>query len=123
MKSIYFTEWDSYQSISYMVMKFHHSTVLYFCEGRKPVKISQIWIHPTLRSPSSLTYAVNTLRPTLKGHQFKDIFKYILLYFDGVSLESVLILSLINNKSALGQVMAWHQTGHKPLYEQRLTKI
>ena len=85
--------------------------------------MSQIWIHPTLRSPSSLTYDVNTLRPTLKGHQFVETFKYIFLYFDGVSLKSVLILSLINNKSALGQVMAWHQTGHKPLHEKRLTKI
>ena len=56
-----------------------------------------------------------------------DIFKCIFLNEnDNILIEISLKLvprSPINNKSALVQVMAWHQTGDKPLPETMMTQF
>ena len=71
--------------------------------------------------PSQLQQQINTLRPRQNGCHFPDIFKCI--FFK----ENVWILikmwlkfvpkSPVNNIPSLLQIMAWCQTGNKPLSE------
>ena len=72
------------------------------------------------------TIHVNTLGPRQNGRYFADdIFKYIFLNkiccnFSEISLKFIPKGS-INNKPALVQIMAWCQTGDKPLSEPMTT--
>ena len=56
-----------------------------------------------------------------------NIFKWIFLNENGRILIQISLKffpkSPIDNKPALVQVMAWHQTGDKPLHEPILTKF
>ena len=69
-----------------------------------------------------------TLRLKTNGWHFADdIFEYIFLqekflHFEKNKLKFV-SKRLIDNRSALVQVMAWHQTGAKPLPEPMLTQF
>ena len=69
-----------------------------------------------------------TLRLKANGWHFADdIFEYIFLqekflHFEKNKLKFV-SKRLIDNRSALVQVMAWHQTGAKPLPEPMLTQF
>ena len=73
-------------------------------------------------------HCVNTLRAEQNGDHFAaNIFKCIFLclewkfeYLDLIYNEAC---SSINNISSLVQVMAWHQTGAKPLPESMKTKV
>ena len=62
---------------------------------------------------------VNTLRPRQNGRYFPDIFKCIFLN-ENISILSTISLKFvpegpINNIPVLVQIMAWHQSGDKPL--------
>ena len=69
-----------------------------------------------------LTSKINTLRPRQNGRQFpKDNFKRIFVY-ENVNISIKISLKfvpkgLINNITALVQIMAWRQLGDKPLSE------
>ena len=72
--------------------------------------------------------AINTMRPEQNGWHFTDnIFKLIFLN-ENIGVLIIILLKFvpkgpIDNKSALVQVMAWHQTGVKPFTEPILIKI
>ena len=70
--------------------------------------------------------ALNTLRPRQNGHHIADdIFKCIFWNEnDRIPIQispKFIPMSPIDNKPALVQVMAWRQTGDKPLPESMLT--
>ena len=75
-----------------------------------------------------LHYFVNTLRLRQNGHHFPDdIFQWIFLNENvwiliKISLKFVLKRP-INNIPALVQIMAWCQTGHKPLSEPMMVRL
>ena len=67
-------------------------------------------------------YDINSSPPAQNGCQFADnIFKCIYVNENFCILLQISLMflpkGLINNKSALVQVMAWRKTGHKPLPE------
>ena len=69
---------------------------------------------------------INSSSPGENGHHFPDIFKCIFIndkfwIFIQISLKFV-PKGAIDKKSALFQVMAWHQTGDKPLPGAMLTQ-
>ena len=71
---------------------------------------------------------LNTLRPRQNGRHFPDdIFKCIFLNEKvGISFQISLTFvpnGSINNKSAIVQVMTWHQTGEKPLSEPLMVSL
>ena len=71
---------------------------------------------------------INTLRPRQNGRHFAgDIFKCILLNENvwitiKISLKFV-PKGLTNNIPAMVQIMAWHRSGDKPLYEPIMVSI
>ena len=73
-------------------------------------------------------FCINSSPPGQNGHHFvNNIFKYIFRnkkkrYSIQISLE-VFPKGPIDNKSTLVQVMAWRQTGDKPLPEPMLTQV
>ena len=70
----------------------------------------------------SLHITINSSPPGLNGCHFTDdTFKCIFILIQ-ISLRFV-PKGLIDNKAALAQVMAWCQTGNKPLPEPMLTKF
>ena len=84
--------------------------------------------HPIHLSKEALSQGLNTLRPRQNGWHFADdIFKWIFLN------ENVWILIKISLKFvpngpidimlALVQIMAWRQTGNKPLSEPMMTYV
>ena len=65
---------------------------------------------------------IHTLRPRQNGRRFADgILKLIFLYENWIILTKISLKFVpkgtINNKPALVQIMAWRQTGNKPLSE------
>ena len=94
----------------------------------------QVLTQPALSKCDLLTFSngttlnINTLRPRQNGSHFPDdIFECIFLNEDTwisneISLKYV-PWGLIDNMSALVQVMAWRRTGHKPLPEPMTTQF
>ena len=84
-------------------------------------KINECCLTPVLRT-------INTLRPKQNVRHFADdIFRCILFNKNGsVSIKIQLTLipnGIIDNTSALVQVMGWHWTGDKPLPEPMMTQF
>ena len=71
---------------------------------------------------------VNSLRPRQNGRHFTDdVFKCIFLN-ENVWISPKISLMLVpkvrhNNISALGQIMAWHRSGDKPLSEPMIVSL
>ena len=93
---------------------------------------SGTWLYLVVVPPSNqkvgFKILVNSSPPGQNGRHFTDdIFRCILpnenfciLFW--ISLKTV-PKSPIDNKSALGQIMVWHQTGDKPLAEPMLRQV
>ena len=72
------------------------------------------------RARVCLINIINTLRPRQNGHNVADdIFKHIFLNENCFILFQISLVPRgpISNDPTLGQIMAWHRTGYKPLCE------
>ena len=100
-----------------------------FCLGLNVLTYSS-WLSPG-NYPEIKTwfnYQLNTLRPRQNGSHFPDdIFKCIFLNENlWIFIEISLIFvpkGLINNITALVQIMAWRQPGDKPLSEPMMVRL
>ena len=78
-----------------------------------------------VKYPESLT----KMRPEWSDFHFTDdtficiFLKQIFFYFDSKLISMFVPKGPVHNESALVQVMAWHQTGKKPLHEPLMTKF
>ena len=102
---------------------------------REPVVNSKVWsllytgycITAVLNTVLCLTM-FNTLRPRQNGRHFADdTFKCVFLSENvRVSIEISLKFvpkDPINSNPALVQIMAWHRSGDKPLYEPMMVRL
>ena len=82
-----------------------------------------------VRIYNSCDVDINTLRPRQNGRHFADdIFKYIFINENvwipiEISLKFVLKGPIIDDSSALVQVMAWRRKGDKSLPEPLMTQF
>ena len=100
---------------------------LYINTGPLYISPWQVWLRGTMKSADDLGI-INSSPPGQNGRHFADdMFKCIFLN-ENIWISNEISLKyiprgLIDNMSALVQIMAWHHPGDKPLSEPMLTQF
>ena len=110
--------------VSQLILKF----LLFHFKYSPQQTLHHPYIPPTIPPTTHTHHILNTLRPRQNGRHFPDdIFKCIFLR-ENVQISIKISLKLVpkgpmNNIPALVQIMAWCQSGNKPLSEPMMVCV